>query len=225
MAQANLRSLFDYLNEPMKNPDGTFMKTKEEKTKDGKTEKEEKIVIVSDILATLNPYPVSPFPTTHERLPMLEMILGKKLRPGDEAYVDTRIREAATFCRLPDQWGVEPLQKTQDDDKFKTSGDVKRIKTNLDGEEMDEVWKMAGDAVLQEYSLFNKAVKDDDTGYDSEDPDADRVQEIRKQLGMDTESTEESEEQEKQAQPIEQAPLPFETMLKFATTGVFEVPT
>lgn len=216
MAQANLSSILDYLNEPIKRPDGSLLKTG-----DGK---DAKVVTVSDILATLNPYPVSPFPTTPERLPMLEMLLGKKIKPGDDAYVDARIREAATFCRLPDQWGIEPPQKSQEDDKSKTSGDVKRINTNMDAEEMAEVWSMAGGTVLKRFLLFNKAVKDDDAGYDSEDPD-EEVQEIRKQLGMDTESAEESEEQGKQAQPVEQAPLPFETMLKFATTGVFEMTT
>jgi hypothetical protein len=158
---------------------------------------------------------------------MLQKILAKKLGPQDEAYVDARISEAANFCRVPEDWGIVPSKKTQFEDVDpEDSGTARREVTNLGEEETRNTWNLAGHAVATEYVFFEKVVKgNEDADYDSDDEEATRIKQVRKELHLETDSAESSPAPaaDAQAQPTEQAPLPFEVLLKFASRGVVDV--
>jgi hypothetical protein len=182
---------------------------------------EGKQVTVSDVLASLDPYPVAPFPV-EEKADLLKEMLSKHLGGNEEAYVDERVRAAADFCRVPPEWGIVPPRKAQVDDESDDSGKIKREVTNLDEDEVTNIWRLAGAAVGDEYVFFEKVIKgSEDPDYDSDDEDAARIKEMRKKLHLEGETPDSTPaaEAEGQAPPTEKAPLPIETLLRFASRG------
>jgi hypothetical protein len=226
LLQSHLRTLHDYLNSPISQEDRTLT--------------------VSSILSKLKVYPIAPFPAA-EKVQIIDSFTRKKPQPRDETWIEDRLRTASEFCAVPEDFDIEPAKPKDDAEKQEGDegyGDVKRVKTHLNEEDIAGVWATAASVAPALLKRWTDAVKR--TEGDADEPDDDEIEEIkriRQDLGMSTTTYWDKDEEgepigrpgtplghkspsvAKQTQPQPERPvLPLGMMLKFMSTGSVDIP-
>ncbi|KAF2867238.1 hypothetical protein BDV95DRAFT_188112 [Massariosphaeria phaeospora] len=78
-------------------------------------------------ISSLHPYPLPPYPMdTHPQASVASTLIRKRVEPPVETWVAARIRKAAEFAHVPEEWEIDglPLPKqAQTETQTQTSGD------------------------------------------------------------------------------------------------------
>lgn len=172
---------------------------------------------------------------------MILTLLRKKLEIKEENWVEERIRTASDFCKVPADWGVEPLRAEDDGkhdgDEEGVYGGVKRVRTDMGEDEITEMWEKCGNDIFPMWQNFEKVVKRSEDRNEGTNDDLETIDEYRAQIGMSPASTPSSSREsspqpeelnvteQKQPPPLPEQPmLPLDTLLKFMSTGSVDLP-
>jgi hypothetical protein len=212
----------------------------------------------AQLLSRLRPYPIAPFNTV-EKFGIVETLTRKKVEPHDETWIENRIRKAAEFCDVPSDWNIEPRSGNahvseggamvmDDDDRLNEHdidededdpyGGFKRTKTNLDEEQISQLWRDVPPSTQKTQQEFRDAIKGEPTVNDTMtrgqvEAILDRLYEIREKIGlsgkqdderMDEDEEDEDEDEEDGAATAEQGVVPLGMLLKFMSTGDTKLP-
>jgi hypothetical protein len=158
---------------------------------------------------------------------LIATLTRKKLEVRDETWIDGAVKKAAEFCRISEQIDVGPpkaASEPKDEDEY---GGIKRIKTNMNEDEVEEIWKLGPDAHVTNEFFFAKVRNG---GENSDDEDLDKIDRVREELGVELgetppstpgegEGEAEVKKPEPPAQPLQEPALPLGMLLKFMSTG------
>lgn len=144
--------------------------------------------------------------------------LRKMPEPHDQDWVEARIAKAGEFAHVPEEWGIEARKPDEEQgDEVKEDGAnvgvaarVKRVRGNLDEDQIAQLWADAADIVESEIAKVEP-----DAGSDGdEEGDEDEDEEMG---GMGDQADAAAAAAKKVAmQPL----LPLEAMQRFMMTGV-----
>ncbi|KAF2654575.1 hypothetical protein K491DRAFT_693758 [Lophiostoma macrostomum CBS 122681] len=186
----------------------------------------------AEILKTLHPYPISPFPAA-TKSGLVDEILRKKPDARNEKWIDERLSTAATFCHVPSDWNIEPAREREEDalpssetlegDGVGGAKKEQRVKSVMDEDDIESLWAESGPLISVQNELFSRAMHTKEDDVELDEALMEYIDEIKATLSVKEDDTPESRAMEdvKEEGPgtEKQGIMPLSTMLKFISTG------